>query len=221
MDLTPSKRYFLISLPLLLLLSTAFVFTTLARWLGKEWGYLLGFAFYDLLWCITVPLVLLGKGGFFSLFGEERALFRKENWLPILLVTLPVVVSLFSTFIPNVARTTLLVIMIGIPAATINGTCEEILWRGLYVKAFPNKVMLGLIYPAIGFALWHFSPQLLLPAEGNILVFVIFTLILGLSYGWTAYKTGSIRWTALSHSLIGILAVGMPISNVIVALISP
>jgi membrane protease YdiL (CAAX protease family) len=221
MDVTPSKRYFLISLPLLLLLSTAFVFASLARWLGKEWGYVLGFVFYDLLWCITVPLALLGKDGFLSLFREERPLFRKENWLPILLVTVPIVVSLFSNFIPNVASTPLLVIMIGIPAAMINGTCEEILWRGLYVKAFPNKVMLGLIYPAIGFALWHFSPQLLFPAEGNIFVFVIFTLILGLSYGWTAYKTGSIRWTALSHSLIGILAFGVPISNVIVALISP
>jgi membrane protease YdiL (CAAX protease family) len=220
MDLTPSKKYFLVSLPLLLLLSTAFVFTALARWLGKEWGYVLGFGFYDLFWCVTVPLVLLGKSAFLSLFREERPLFRKENWLAILLVTVPIVVSFFSDFIPNVASTPLLVIMIGIPAATVNGTCEEILWRGLYVKAFPNKVTLGLIYPAIGFAFWHFSPQLIFPAEGNIFVFVIFTLILGLSYGWTAYKTGSIRWTALSHSVIGILAFGVPVSRAIVALIS-
>jgi membrane protease YdiL (CAAX protease family) len=220
MDLTPWKKYFLISLPILLLLSTAFVFTTLARWLGNELGYVLGFAFYDLFWCITVPLVLLGKDGFLSLFREERPLFRKENWLPILLVTVPIVVSFFSNFIPNVASTPLLVIMIGIPATTINGTCEEILWRGLYVRAFPSKVVLGLICPAIGFAVWHISPQLVFPEEGNILVFVIFTLILGLSYGWTAYKSGSIRWTAVSHSLIGFLAFGMPLSAIIVALSS-
>ena len=221
MDLTPSKKYFLISLPLLLLLSTALVFTSLARWLGKEWGYLLGFAFYDLLWCIAVPLLLLGKDGFLSPFREERPLFRRENWLPVLLVTVPIVVSFFSNFIPNVASTPLLVIMIGIPAATINGTCEEMLWLGLYVKAFPNKVILGLLYPAIGFALWHFSPHLIFPAEGNIFVFVIFTLILGLSYGWAAYRTGSIRWTALSHSLIGILAFGVPLSTAILGLVSP
>jgi len=69
-------------------------------------------------------------------------------------------------FIPNFATTPIMIITIGIPVAIINGTYEEILWRGLYVKIFPNKVMLGLIYPTIGFAIWHISPQLVFPSEG-------------------------------------------------------
>jgi membrane protease YdiL (CAAX protease family) len=35
---------------------------------------------------------------------------------------------------------------------------------------------------------------------------VISTFFLGLSYGFIAYRTGSAKWTALSHSLNGILA---------------
>jgi membrane protease YdiL (CAAX protease family) len=79
--------------------------------------------------------------------------------------------------------------------------------------------MLGLVYPALGFALWHLSPQLVFPAENGLSAFVLSTFALGLCYGWTAYRTGSIKRTALSHSLNGILAFGMPVSTSILRLI--
>lgn len=53
----------LLALPVLLTASTALVFTSLARWLGADLGYLLGFCFYWL-WCVSVPLILFGKDGF-------------------------------------------------------------------------------------------------------------------------------------------------------------
>ena len=125
-------------------------------------------------------------------------------------------------FIPNFASTPIAVIIIGIPIEIINGTCEEILWRGLYVKNFPNKVILGLVYPSIGFAIWHLSPQLVFPSEGGILgiiIFIISTFFLGFCYGWVSYKTRSIKWNALSHIINSILAFGIPISSSLVALI--
>lgn len=166
MNQTSPKKYFLLVLPFLLLLSTALVFISLSQWLGKELGYVLGFTFYWVMWCLIVPLILLGKAGFFSLFREEIPLFRKENQLPISLLITTTVGAFFMYFIPNFATTPIMIITIGIPVAIINGTYEEILWRGLYVKIFPNKVMLGLIYPTIGFAIWHISPQLVFPSEG-------------------------------------------------------
>jgi membrane protease YdiL (CAAX protease family) len=48
---------------------------------------------------------------------------------------------------------------------------------------------------------------------------VLSTFALGLAYGWVAYKTGSARWTALSHSLAGLLAFGEPLSTSIVTLV--
>ena len=122
----------------------------------------------------------------------------------------------------NVATTPITVITIGILVAIINGTCEEILWRGLYVKCHPNKVMLGLIYPSIGFAIWHISPQLVFPSEGGIIgviIFIISTFFLGFCYGWVTYKTNSIKWNALSHCINSILAFGVPISSSLVTLI--
>jgi membrane protease YdiL (CAAX protease family) len=64
---------------------------------------------------------------------------------------------------------------------------------------------LGILYPAIGFALWHLAPQSIFPAE-NKPAFILSTLFLGLAYGFIAYSTGSAFWTAISHSLNGILA---------------
>jgi membrane protease YdiL (CAAX protease family) len=96
-------------------------------------------------------------------------------------------------------------ILIAIPTATINGICEELLWRGLYVKTFPNNFWLAILYPAIGFALWHLVPQQIFSA-GNKFTFALSTFFLGLAYGFIAYKTGSAKWTAISHSLNGILA---------------
>ncbi len=202
MNQTVPNKYFLLLLPFLLLLSTALIFISFSQLLGKELGYVLGFTFYWGIWCIIVPLLLLGKDGFFSLFREEIPLFRKENWLPVSLLAATSVGALFMYFIPNIATTPTVVIIIGIPVAIINGTCEEILWRGLYVTRFPNKVMLGLIYPSIGFAIWHISPQLVFPSEGGIItvmIFIISTFFLGFCYGWVSYKTRSIKWNALSH----------------------
>jgi membrane protease YdiL (CAAX protease family) len=43
------------------------------------------------------------------------------------------------------------------------------------------------------------------PAE-NKPTFILSTLFLGLAYGYIAYRTGSAFWTAISHSLNGVLA---------------
>jgi membrane protease YdiL (CAAX protease family) len=221
MDLDASRKHFLIGLPALLLASTALVFTTLARWLGKNLGYVLGFAFYDLVWCILVPLLLLGRKGFLGLFSERVPLFSKKNWLPatLLVITTIVAVAMYWDNITNIGSTPIALILVGILVTTVNSTCEEILWRGVYARAFPNRLPLGFIYPAIGFAIWHLSPQLVMPSEGGMLSFVVSTFFLGLVYGLAAYRTGSVRWTALSHSLNGILTLGVPLSTAILALV--
>lgn len=205
-----SRLFFLYSLPILLLASTAVVFTSAAKWLGTELGYVIGFLFYDVFWCLLIPYLVLGKDHFFSVFKEDAPLFRKKNWWLILLLfstTLGAFAMLLSHNIPD---TPLLLILISIPVAIITGTCEEILWRGMYIKVFPRKVLSGWIFPSLGFAIWHFSPQLIYPAQisGGAVAFVGMTFFLGLCYGLVALKTGSCKWTALSHSINGIFDFG-------------
>ena len=219
MKLTNQQKIFLLLLPILLILSTALVFMSLSKWLKAELGYVLGFIFYWLVWCFFVPLLMLKREGFISLFKEKYPLFRKSNWLPAGLFVLIVVITVIMYPLTSLVDVQAKLLIIAIPVAIINGISEELLWRGLYVWAFPNNAMLGVIFPAIGFAFWHISPQLVFPAEHGIWPFVISTFFLGISYGWISYKTRTIKWNAISHSLGGILDLGGAIAPSIFVLL--
>ena len=207
MKLTNRQRIFLYLLPILLLPSTALVFAFSAKWLGKEFGYVFGFVFYWAVWCLLVPLLILKRAGVSDLFKEESKLFQKKNWLSAALLIMIVVITVIM-YPPTGLLSSVKLFLIAIPVAIINGVCEEMLWRGLYVKAFRGNILLGVVYPSVGFALWHISPQLLVPAGTGIWPFVMSTFFLGISYAWISYRTGSIKWNAISHSIGGILDLG-------------
>ena len=114
-------------------------------------------------------------------------------------------------------RAPITLILIAIPAAVINGICEELLWRGLYVRAFPTSPWLSIFYPALRSAAWHLAPLQTFPAAGDWLPFVVSTFFLVLAYGFIAYRNGSARWTAVSHNINGILALsGMLAPSILV-----
>jgi len=180
------------------------IFALASRWLGADAGYLLGFVFYWLFWCLLIPRVLLGKAEFAAILRDHAPLLSRGISLAALL-WLVVMLSAIFMYAGEFIRAPLVLILLAIPLATVNGFCEEILWRGLYARLFPSKPWLSILYPAAGFALWHIAPQIIFPAE-NIPVFIISTFFLALPYGFIAWRTGSARWTAISHSLSGILA---------------
>jgi len=195
-----------LAIPILLLPSTAFVFSIAVKKFEREKGYLIGFLFYWTIWCLLIPLFITGWDGFLSLFVDKTPLLSPPNWL---VAALWAFITLVSTLIYGKAflHASPTLIFIAIPAATINGFCEEILWRGLYIHMFPENFWLAIIIPSIGFALWHLVP-LSVFSDGNKWSFVLSTFFLGLAYGFIAYKTGSATWTAISHGLNGILALG-------------
>jgi membrane protease YdiL (CAAX protease family) len=198
------RHFALLALPLVLIPSAAFLFTSLSKRLGKEQGYLLGFLFYWIIWCLIVPLSLLGKDSFLALFADKTPLFSGQNWPAAVLFVVIALVSLIM-YSKSFIKAPFALILVAIPAATINGLCEELLWRGMYVKVFPNNIWLAILFPAIGFALWHLAPQQVF-SDKSKMAFVTSAFFLGLAYGWIAYKTGSAKWTAISHSLNGITA---------------
>jgi len=205
-------------LPLALIVTTGLVFRVASQPLAKEAAYLLGFAFYWLFWCLLAPGLVFKKGGLGSLLKDQRPLFTKDNWLAGMLWII-VTTTALAMYGRDFIRAPLLMIALAIPLATLNGFCEELLWRGLYVRLFPGNPWLGVIFPATGFALWHFVPQTIYPAE-NQLGFVLSTLFLGLVYGFIAYRTGSARWTAFSHSVNGALALAAPLAQIIFTIVS-
>jgi hypothetical protein len=212
-----STTPFLFGLPVLLLPVMVWIFTISARWLGPESGYLLGFGFYWLIWCLLVPRLLLGKMEFAAILRDRVPLFSRANWPAALLWLVVTLVAVFI-YAGEFIRAPLALILLAIPLATLNGFCEEILWRGLYVRLFPRNPWLGILFPSLGFALWHLAPQVVFPAE-NVIGFVISTFFLALPYGYIAWRTGSARWTAISHSLSGILASGGYLAPAVLALL--
>jgi len=207
----------ILAIPPLLIFTVFLVFRFASSKLGKEKGYLVGFCFYWFFWCLLIPWLLMGKG-FTSLLTDRAPLFSPANWPAALLwiiVTLVTLVMYAKSFI----KAPLTLILLAIPLATLNGFCEEILWRGLFVRAFPGNPWLGVLYPAIGFALWHLAPQSVFPAE-NKLAFILSTFFLGLAYGFIAYSTGSAFWAAISHSLGGILALSGSLAPSLLVLLS-
>jgi len=211
------KHLVLLAIPFALIPSMMFIFASFSKWLGKEKGYLLSFLFYWIVWCLFVPTIMIGTKDFLSLFVDVTPLLSRQNWLVAVLFAFITLVTLFM-YGKNFIHAPLSLIFIAIPAATINGICEELLWRGLYIKTFPHNFWLAILFPAFGFAFWHLIPLQIFSSGGKI-TFIVSTFFLGLAYGFIAYRTGSIQWTVISHSLNGTIALGGMIAPSMIRLI--
>jgi membrane protease YdiL (CAAX protease family) len=66
------------------------------------------------------------------------------------------------------------------------------------------------IYPAIGFGLWHLSPQSIFPhtGSGGKFGFAFSAIFLGLAFGWVAMSTGTILWVSVAHVLMDFAGMG-------------
>ena len=174
---------------------------------GQRIGFTIGLLFYWLIWCLLVPFAILGGTEFRAIFGPAEQELRLRE---AVLLAIPPVVG-FSTIFP-------LLLWIGNPRlfvaaaviASINGVCEEVLWRGAYRSLFGRRIWAGLLYPAIGFGLWHFAPISAhwswSSARG--LWIVLSATLVGVIYGLVVRRTSSIRWTVLSHILMNFAGLG-------------
>jgi membrane protease YdiL (CAAX protease family) len=174
------------------------VYAMLLRLLPREQAWLAGFVVYWGLWCVAFPLGLLGRHRVFQLF-------RRPKWHSgaAALAVVPVVVTLVGRFVPHGETHSPLPPLLLAGTSCVMGVLEEVLWRGLYLELFPGSTRWGILWPALFFALWHFAPGLASPLDARVLV--LGAGLFGLVLGWIAQRTGSIRWTAATHALAGIV----------------
>lgn len=175
--------------------------------LGHRAGFAVGFLFYWIVWCLLVPFAVLGRAEFRDLFRRSARALRLRH---AVLLMLPAVVG-FSSIFPLlmwIGSSKLFVAAAAI--AIVNGTCEEVLWRGAYLKVFGNRLWGGLLYPAIGFGLWHVAPLLAhwSWSPGRALWLAASATLVGLAYGFVARHYRSIRWTIFSHVLMNFAGLG-------------
>lgn len=204
-----AKKIFLIFLPALLLISTYYAYTCFVQLWGLKVGYLSGFIFYWLFWCLIIPYCVIGKGGVKDILRSSPLTNGKRQWINILLLLIPPLLAiLFGPFMGRILKTTFFIGILSLVIAVVNAVSEEILWRGVYIKVFPGKYFLGYIYPAIGFAVWHLVPNTVYTSSYGVVPFIMSALLIGLCWGFVAFRTGSIRWVIISHIILDFSGLG-------------
>ncbi len=200
----------LLGLPIALLISMLLAFFWLARILGSKWGYLAAFILYWLVWGLILPLGVLRREGLRNLFHVTASPLGQPALLGFVLLAIPPLLAGMTAFRVNGAKADLSIFLVSFLLALVNGILEEVLWRGTYITVFPDRLVLGYIYPALGFAFWHLAPQIVHPSSmpGGILSFIIGALFLGLCWGWVAWRSNSILLTTISHVLTDFLGLG-------------
>jgi membrane protease YdiL (CAAX protease family) len=195
------KQIIAVVLPLLLLAVMYPIFQLLALGLGDQAGWFVGLFVYWLLWGLAYPLWLLGK---------ERVLdltrIRKFDVIALLLALIPVIFAGIGRIQGVQYEKPTTWVALGLLGTAVgNGIFEEVLWRGTYMALFPDNPWLRIVWPSLGFALWHYAPGSV--SSGDVLSLMLGTAFLGLLLGFLARRTDSIGWSILSHTLAGIITV--------------
>lgn len=190
----------------LFVIATAYpVFHWLADLFHDDWrvGWYLGLAIYWMAWGAVFPLLLLGKDKVWRLVRP-----RKPTYTVLVLVAVPLLLAAIYKFATGMGydAPSDLILLLLLSSALGNGIFEELLWRGVYLQLFPRNLLTGVIWPTIGFALWHYVPGSMNP-DGNLATLMIGAGIFGFYLSYLARKTGSIWWGMVAHAVGGIIMV--------------
>lgn len=204
------RRNALLLAPVLVLGSEYVAFHGLTMLLGPRLGYLAAFALYWLGWCLLFPTWVLGWAGIRAMFGPAHPRWGRPVWLGAAVLALPLVLGYGVAFPRALAQATPQIVAASFVLAAVNATGEEILWRGAYQRAFPHRTWLGVLWPSLGFAVWHLAPQSVRPNSmpGGAWSFVLVAGLLGLGWAWLVQQSGSIRWTTPVHILFDFAGLG-------------
>jgi membrane protease YdiL (CAAX protease family) len=186
------------ALPMLVLMMLG-IYQGGASLFGSNLGWYVGFLVYWPVWCVLYPLWMLGWDGFRGLFRSRR--LRLSEWG--LMFFYPAM-AFIGTFLFQQRPREMSEMILYIFMSFGNGFFEEILWRGVYIKLFPEDKVWGFVWPTLWFAIWHYVPGSISPWS-NVWVLMAGALGLGACVGWLAMKTGSIRWSIISHTLSGLI----------------
>jgi hypothetical protein len=195
------KQKVMIAAPVALIASMYLAFQGFSLMLGASRGYVAGFILYWIFWCIGLPVILLGVSGVASLYSQRSPKLGNKPWRTVLIISWPIVLPFATIFLPKILTTGLSAIAVSVVLGVVIGITEEIFWRGMFAKLFPNNFWAGSIYPSITFGLWHLAPLSVQGANdpGGAFSFVFVSVLLGLSWSYYAQKTGSIRWCTAAH----------------------
>lgn len=211
------KQFILLCVPPILCISMLVLMPFLTNRIGKTAGYVAGFCIYWFIFCF--PVSLYSSNGFSKLKGiysqKSNITATKKN-IYYLLAFMPCVATFFVVFKEYASIAGVQVLAIALLFALINGTFEEMFWRGVFNKVFNNNIFLAYIYPSVFFGIWHIALYLAkgMIYQGGFPSLVGGSFFMGLLWGWVAYKTKSIKVVTAVHIITNFFAfTGMIFEN--------
>jgi len=121
---------------------------------------------------------------------------------------IPCIATFFAVF-KNIAPIAgLQVLILALVFGMINGTLEEMFWRGNFNKIFNDHLIWAYLYPSLFFGIWHIA---LFSAKGIVYQggagsLVGGSLFMGLLWGLAAYKTKSVKIVTAAHIITNFFA---------------
>ena len=158
---------------------------------------------YWIVWGAIYPIVILGRETVLSMVRPQRLEAGAA-----LLAAIPIVFAAAGRifFGMGYEKATVWGLLGLLGTALGNGLFEEILWRGTYLALFPDSVLLSVIWPSLGFALWHYAPGSV-SKGGGVVGLMVGAAFFGLFLSLLAKQTGTLWWSILAHTLAGIIMV--------------
>lgn len=203
------KQFFLICAVPILCISMMLLIPFLTNRIGKTVGYISAFCIYWFIFCL--PVSLYSSNG----FSKLREIYTQKSNITITmrhvyysLAFMPCIATFFVVFKGYVSIVEFQVLAIALSFAIINGTFEEMLWRGVFNKIFDNNVFWSYIYPSVFFGIWHIALYLAkgMVYQGGFASLVGGSFFMGLLWGWVAYKTKSIKVVTAVHIITNFFA---------------
>lgn len=154
-------------------------------------------------WGGVFPLRLLGKDDLIRIIRP-----RKPDAKVLFLVVVPLALAFCWKILTGMAfRAESALLVLGLLVTTFgNGFFEEMGWRGVYMKLFPDRDFFRIVWPAVWFGLWHVAPGSVSP-NPKLPAMIAGAGLFGLYLGYLAQKTDTVWWRIVAHTLGGMIMV--------------
>jgi membrane protease YdiL (CAAX protease family) len=188
--------------PLMIVVVMVPVFRLLGNLFGNP-GWYLGLVLNGLIWGTVFPFLMIGKRRILELIQPQK-LDRRVS----LMVIFPLLMAAIYRFIPGMVyqKASLLTWLYLLSTPFGNGFFEEILWRGMYMELFPDRIFFRIIWPSIWFGIWHYAPGTATPG-GNVMGLMIGSTLFGFYLSFLAKRTNTLWWTIVAHIVGGLIMV--------------
>ncbi len=174
-------------------------------------NYRICYRILHLLVCLLFSVCVYIVGGFKVLkyiYNRKSNISTRLRKFYYCIAFIPCIATLFAVFFEFAPKAGIHVIGIVFVFAIINGTIEEMFWRGVFNKVFGNNILFAYIYPSLFFGIWHIALFLAkgISYQGGFLLLVGGSLFMGLIWGLVAYKTKSIKVVTIAHIIANFFA---------------